>query len=273
MPRLIPASERIIRARALIQKARDLPIPAGSLPSGQLISTSEDLAHYLIAQLNEGRYGDTTIVSPESMQTMHAPLVSMEQPGDFYGMGWENSTVNGLPAVWHGGENLSYSAALLMVPGEELGIVVLSNANGAFVALATVQTSSGILAILTDQQPEPYQRPGPFYVFTGSTGIPALISLLWVGWTVYRFLRRQKQSNAVRRDRRWWTWVIGVPLFVDLNLLFAALIFIPSQWGMPLGTMAKSYPDCFLMLFGGAVLVAVWSVLRTILSWRQTTRV
>lgn len=27
MTRLIPASERIIRARALIQKARDLPIP------------------------------------------------------------------------------------------------------------------------------------------------------------------------------------------------------------------------------------------------------
>ena len=28
MPRLIPASERIIRARALIQEARDLPVPA-----------------------------------------------------------------------------------------------------------------------------------------------------------------------------------------------------------------------------------------------------
>ncbi len=28
MSRLIPASERIIRARALIQKARDLPVPA-----------------------------------------------------------------------------------------------------------------------------------------------------------------------------------------------------------------------------------------------------
>lgn len=28
MSRLIPASERIIRARALIQEARDLPIPA-----------------------------------------------------------------------------------------------------------------------------------------------------------------------------------------------------------------------------------------------------
>ncbi len=27
MPKLIPAAERILRARALIQKARDLPIP------------------------------------------------------------------------------------------------------------------------------------------------------------------------------------------------------------------------------------------------------
>jgi len=29
MPRLIPAAERLTRARALIQQARDLPIPAG----------------------------------------------------------------------------------------------------------------------------------------------------------------------------------------------------------------------------------------------------
>jgi len=28
MPKMIPAAERIIRARSLIQKARDLPVPA-----------------------------------------------------------------------------------------------------------------------------------------------------------------------------------------------------------------------------------------------------
>ena len=38
--------------------APDLPIPRGSLPSGQLISCAEDMAHYLIAHLNGGRYGD-----------------------------------------------------------------------------------------------------------------------------------------------------------------------------------------------------------------------
>jgi len=30
MSRLIPAAERIVRARELIQKARDLPVPAGA---------------------------------------------------------------------------------------------------------------------------------------------------------------------------------------------------------------------------------------------------
>ncbi len=30
MPRLIPAAERLIRARALVQKARDLPMPPGA---------------------------------------------------------------------------------------------------------------------------------------------------------------------------------------------------------------------------------------------------
>jgi CubicO group peptidase (beta-lactamase class C family) len=36
--------------------AADLPFEEGRLPSAALISSSEDMAHYLIAQLNEGRY-------------------------------------------------------------------------------------------------------------------------------------------------------------------------------------------------------------------------
>lgn len=36
--------------------APNLPVPRGSLPSGQIISCAEDMAHYLIAHLNGGRY-------------------------------------------------------------------------------------------------------------------------------------------------------------------------------------------------------------------------
>jgi len=51
----------------------DLPLPSGSLSSGQIISSAEDMAHYLIAQLNGGRYGDVQILSPEGIAEMHSP--------------------------------------------------------------------------------------------------------------------------------------------------------------------------------------------------------
>ena len=53
----------------------NLPLAHGSLPSGQLISSCEDMAHYLIAQLNQGRYGDAAILSPKGVAEMHAPAV------------------------------------------------------------------------------------------------------------------------------------------------------------------------------------------------------
>jgi CubicO group peptidase (beta-lactamase class C family) len=40
----------------------NLAIPRGSLAAGGLISSAEDMAHYLIAQLNGGRYGEAQIL-------------------------------------------------------------------------------------------------------------------------------------------------------------------------------------------------------------------
>lgn len=37
--------------------SQDLPVPVGSLAAGQIISSTEDMAHLLITHLNDGRYG------------------------------------------------------------------------------------------------------------------------------------------------------------------------------------------------------------------------
>ena len=183
-------------------------------------------------------------------------------------MGWNVSPVNGVPAVWHDGDNANFSANLMMVPQAKLGIVVLNNANGTFVLQAPNQIATGVQAILLGKQPKSYERSTAFFVFIGSTGIPALFSLLWVGWMAIAFVRRQKRPIPARRGFGWWVWVIGVPAFVDLILLVMSLVFIPKQWGMSLNTMAAWYPDCFLLLFGGAILVAVWGVVRLALTLR-----
>ena len=53
--------------------APNLPIPRGSLPSGQLISSAEDMAHYLIAHLNGGRYGGVQILSSAGIDETAPP--------------------------------------------------------------------------------------------------------------------------------------------------------------------------------------------------------
>lgn len=247
---------------------KKIPFNRGNIAGGYLICSAEDLSHYLIVQLNEGRYGNVSVVSPRGMATMQERTVITETPGKFYGMGWENGSVNGVPTVWHDGENANYSATLMMVPQEKLGIVVLSNANGTFVAKATNQIITGVQAILLGKQPKPYERPLAFFIFVGSTGIPTLLSLLWSGWMVVVFVRRKKHPAPARRGIGWWMWVIGAPIFVDFNLLVMMLVFILGQWGMSLSSMAAWYPDCFVMLFGSVILVAAWGVARTVLTLR-----
>jgi len=102
----------------------------------------------------------------------------------------------------------------------------------------------------------------------GLFGAMMLAFVLWVGWMAIAFVRRQKRPVPARRGFGWRVWVIGVPAFVTLILLVMSLVFIPKQWGMSLNTMAAWYPDCFLLLFGGAILVAVWGVVQPALTLR-----
>lgn len=248
--------------------ARDLPFNRGNIAGGYLISSAEDMAHYLIAQLNDGHYGNVSVISPQGMDAMHQPLISAGAPGDSYGMGWHVSPVNDVPAIWHDGDNANFAAALLMIPQAKLGIVVLTNVNGTFVLQTAHPIATGVQAILLGKQPKSYERSTVFFLFIGSTGIPALLSLLWVGWMAIAFVRRQKRPIPATRGFGWWMWGIGAPALVDIILLVTSLVIIPKQWGMSLNAMAAWYPDCCLLLYGGALLVAVWGVVRPALTLR-----
>ena len=110
----------------------------GNIASGYLICSAEDLAHYLIAQLNEGHYGNVSVISPQGMDAMHQPLVQHQNARRFLQHGllrWSGqrrtcNLVNGVPAIWHDGDNANFSAQFDDGPQAKLGIVVLNNANG-----------------------------------------------------------------------------------------------------------------------------------------------
>src|SRR6185436_20030873 len=57
--------------------AFDAPYPRRMTPAGFLISSAEDMAHYLIAQLNDGSYGKNQVLSAQGIATLHSAGAQM----------------------------------------------------------------------------------------------------------------------------------------------------------------------------------------------------
>jgi CubicO group peptidase (beta-lactamase class C family) len=104
------------------------------LPSGFLIASAGDLGHYLIAQLNEGRYGGqdsgAQILSPEYVTLMHQPAVETSDEGISYAFGWRTNLVDGEPSVWHGGDTANSHSNLAFAPTRRWGVAVVMNVSG-----------------------------------------------------------------------------------------------------------------------------------------------
>jgi len=106
--------------------------PAGSL----LRSTANDLGHYLIALLNNGRYGGDQILTPESIRLMWEPYstfpgITKEEGGEgmpfHYGLGWFIGDLNGKQYIFHGGSRRSMSSMTFIAPDQDIAAVLLAN--------------------------------------------------------------------------------------------------------------------------------------------------
>src|SRR3990172_2052880 len=89
-------------------------MPPSSLPAGALIASAEDMSHYLIAQLNDGRYGDTSVLSPQGIAELHTPAIPFGQ--GYYAMGWAAGTMDGTALVNHNGDTGRFHAYIMLMP-------------------------------------------------------------------------------------------------------------------------------------------------------------
>src|SRR5439155_87773 len=106
-------------------------------PAGAINSSVDDMAHYLIFQLGEGRYDGKPIVAESDLREMHSPQTAIPDPppafsmsglGHFsYGLAWVVTAYRGHNLVWHNGGIDGFYALLSMLPDDHLGVVVLTN--------------------------------------------------------------------------------------------------------------------------------------------------
>jgi CubicO group peptidase (beta-lactamase class C family) len=96
-------------------------------PAGSLSSTATDMANFMIAHLQDGRFGDARILQEETARLMHSRQLSPSPHVDGAGLGFYESWVNGRRLIGHGGDTIYFHTDLKLLKEESLGIFVSYN--------------------------------------------------------------------------------------------------------------------------------------------------
>jgi CubicO group peptidase (beta-lactamase class C family) len=124
-------------------------IPYGNIDNlaaaGSISSSINDMSHWVLAQLNYGRYEGKQVI-PEAVMVQtwrpHSILGNGGHPFNkahfqLYGLGWFLDEYSGRKIVAHTGGVNGFVTSVTLVPEENLGIIVLTNtdANSFFASL------------------------------------------------------------------------------------------------------------------------------------------
>ena len=222
------------------------PFRQHGLPAGYLMSTANDMAHYLIAMNGGGTYGDERVLSRCGMIELHAP----NGPGGFYAHGWFVGEHRGHRLVQHGGTNEAFKTEAMLLPDDDLALVLLANQSTLPMALfAYADLSTGLLDLLVGAAP----APPPFTMRTlgAVLGVAFLLQLAFIARDAARLPRWRARARGWSRMRA----TIGVvPHFVTVPVIALVVIAALQAWmgrGISLRQAFDGVPDLTLMLAVG----------------------
>lgn len=112
-------------------------------PAGALSATATDIANFMLAHLQNGRFGDTRILQEATAQTMHEQLFTNDPRVSGFAHGFIEATLNGQKLLWHAGDTIFFHSTLVLVPAHKLGFFV--SYNGATGALAYMSTMRAMM--------------------------------------------------------------------------------------------------------------------------------
>jgi CubicO group peptidase (beta-lactamase class C family) len=106
-------------------------------PAGEINSTVADMSKYALFHMNHGKAEGKQLLSENNSVQMQSPQMAIQgapaykETGESsYGMGFFLSTYRGHKVVEHGGNIDGFSANLAFLPGDRIGVVVLTNLDG-----------------------------------------------------------------------------------------------------------------------------------------------
>jgi hypothetical protein len=138
--------------------ARPWALARTAHPAGGICSTVRDQLRYARFHLGDGTAQDgTRLLTPESIAEMQAPRVPAAD-GQFFGVTWFISEVDGTRIVRHGGATNGQLSAFVMVPERRFAITILTNADrGDELNRIGVKLALREFLGLAEQEPQPLE--------------------------------------------------------------------------------------------------------------------
>ncbi|UCE21706.1 MAG: serine hydrolase, partial [Candidatus Aminicenantes bacterium] len=106
-------------------------------PAGSINSNVTDMANWILLNLNKGKIGDQQVISESSLKEIHSPqMISSksyrydESFYSMYGMGWGITSYRGHLFLSHGGGIDGFTAQVVLLPRDNIGMVILTNRGG-----------------------------------------------------------------------------------------------------------------------------------------------
>jgi CubicO group peptidase (beta-lactamase class C family) len=96
-------------------------------PASDINSTAMDMAHFMLAHLEGGRYGNGRILSERAARDMHARHFTNDPRLIGFTYGFFESRRNDVRAIEHGGVMDGFSSLMYLLPDKKIGIYIACN--------------------------------------------------------------------------------------------------------------------------------------------------
>ena len=99
-------------------------------PAGSVSTTAKDMCNFMIAHLQNGRFGDKQILKPETAKQMHSRLYGTDDRLNAMAYGFYEESRNGKRIIGHGGDTVFFHSDLHLILDENVGFFVSYNSAG-----------------------------------------------------------------------------------------------------------------------------------------------
>jgi CubicO group peptidase (beta-lactamase class C family) len=108
----------------------------GVAPAGAIISNIDELSHWLIALMNEGKYNGKQLLPASVLKATLQPAIALpnaagealgywEILNSAYGMGRQTASYRGKLLTFHGGDLPGFHSQISFMPNDKIGVIVL----------------------------------------------------------------------------------------------------------------------------------------------------